>query len=189
MKKLVLLLSLLVLLLGMVVSSDAMSKKGGDKKGMGGMEMGMCDERMMMKKFASLGLDDRQKEDIKAIHLRIKKDMIRKKADIGVAQVELREVLSKDTVDLQAAEAKVKQIESLKAEMKITHIRTHEEVKSKLTPEQRKKFSAMHGMGCMECGMGGGMHKMKGGMGMKGKCGKMKDMDDDDMPVSGPQHH
>ena len=191
MKKMVLLLSVLVLILGMAVSSDAVTKKGMDesKKDMGGMEMGMCGEHMMMEKLVALGLDNKQKEDIKAIHLRIKKDMIRKDADIEVAQIELREVLSKDTVDLQAAEAKVKQIESLRAELKIMHIKTHEEVKSILTPEQRKKFSAMQSMGSMECGMADCMKKVKGGTGMKGKgskCDKMKDMDADDMPVTGP---
>ncbi len=203
MKKLVLLLSVMVLMFGMAISSDAMTKKGmgHGKKGMGhGMEMGkgMCDEHMMMEKMAALGLDDKQKEEVKAVHSRLKKEMIRKKADVEVAKIELRELLSKDTVDLQAAEAKVKQIESLQSDMKMMHIKTHEEVKAKLTPEQRKKFSAMHdGMGCMDCGMDGGMG-MKGGKGMKGmkgkcdKCAKMQDMDEDTSAAdakAGHQHH
>lgn len=196
MKKLILLLSAAVLLLGLAVSSDAMSKKGagGMKKGM--MEKQMCGEHMMMEKLASLGLDDRQKEEIKGIHLKTKKEMIRKKADIQVAGIELKEILGRDTVDLQAAEAKVKQVESLKTEMKMTHIRTREEIKSRLTPEQRKKFNEMRGMCCLEgedcggCEMGGGMYGMRGGMGKKGGCDKcnIKGGADDDMRGEGHKH-
>ncbi|MGC2063065.1 MAG: periplasmic heavy metal sensor [Thermodesulfovibrionales bacterium] len=179
MKKLVLLLAV-VLLVGMSVSAYAMNKKGMAGKGMHG-------DQMMAEKFEALGLDEKQKETVTAIHLKTKKDMIKKKADVDVAQIELKELLGKDPVDLQAAEAKVKQIEALKTDMKMTHIRTREEVKKILTPDQKKKFAAMHD-GCMECGEGAGgpgcgMHKMKGGM--KGKCkdcAMMKDGDDKEKP-------
>ena len=192
MKKLVLLLAV-VLLVGMSVSSYAMGKKDMPGRGMHG-------DQMMMDKFAALGLDEKQKETIKAIHLRMKKDVIRKKADIDVAEVELRGLLGNDAVDLKAAEAKVKQIESLRADMKMMHIRTHEEIKSNLTPEQKKKFASMHvghggfmeGRDCAACGACGDMMKMKSGM--KGKCGNcmMNKMDADDKPASdqhkGHQH-
>jgi Spy/CpxP family protein refolding chaperone len=156
----------------------------------------MHGEQMMTEKFEALGLDEKQKETVKAIHLKTKKEMIRKKADVEVAQVELKELLAKDPVDLQAAEAKVKQLEALKTDMKMTHIRTREEVKKILTPEQKKKFAAMHD-GCMECGDGPGgmgcdMHKMKGGKGgMKGACkdcSMMKDGGDDVKPGK-PEGH
>jgi Spy/CpxP family protein refolding chaperone len=183
MKKLVLLLAV-VLLVGMSVSAYAMNKKGMHGKG-------MHSEQMMAEKFEALGLDEKQKETVKALHLKTKKEMIKKKADVDVAQIELKELLGKDTVDLQAVEAKVKQIEALKTDKMMTHIRTREEVKKILTPDQRKKFATMHD-GCMECGEGGGMgcdmHKMKG---MKGKCkdcGMMKDGDDDKKPGKRERH-
>ncbi len=185
MKKLVLLLAV-VLLVGMSVSSFAMDKKDVPGKGMHG-------DQMMMENFAALGLDEKQKETVKAIHFRLKRDVIRKKADIDVAEVELRELLGKDAVDLKEAEAKVKQIESLKADMKMMHIKTREEIKSNLTPEQKKKFAAMHsghgrfmeGCACAACGTGRCMMKMKSGM--KGKCGNcamMNNTDADDKPAS-----
>lgn len=187
MKKLVLLLSV-VLLVGMSVSAYAVNKKGMAGRGMHG-------EQMMAEKFEALGLDEKQKETVKAIHLKTKKEMIRKKADIDVAQVELKEMLGQDTVDLQAAEAKVKQIESLKSDMKMTHIRTREEVKKVLTPDQKKKFASMHD-GCMECGEGAGgphcgMHSMKGGKGgMRGKCNDcaIHDGADDEKPGPHARH-
>jgi Spy/CpxP family protein refolding chaperone len=178
MKKLVLFLAV-VLLVGMSVSAYAMNKKGMAGKGMHG-------EQMMKEKFEALGLDEKQKETVMAIHLKTKKEMVRKKADVEVAQIELKELLGKDPVDLQAAEAKVKQIEALKTDMKMTHIRTREEVKKVLTPEQKKKFAALH-HGCMECGegaggMGCGMHEMKGMKGNCKDCKMMKDGDDDKKP-------
>ncbi len=187
MKKLVLLLTVVVLA-GMSVSAYAMNKKGMHGRGMHG-------EQMMLEKMEALGLDDKQKETVKAIHLRTKKEMIRKKADIEVAHVELKELLAKDTVDLQAAEAKVKQIEALRTDMKMTHIRTREEVKKILTPEQKKKFAAIcDGMGCGEGACGGDgcdMHKMRGGKGgMKGACKDcmMHDGADDERPGKHDRH-
>ncbi|MHB8883183.1 MAG: Spy/CpxP family protein refolding chaperone [Thermodesulfovibrionales bacterium] len=192
MKKLLMVFVAVIMVAGMSVASDAMMKKGrgGHERGMGkGPGAGMCGEQMMMEKFKELGLDDKQKETVKAIKLRMKKDTIKRNSDIEVAKIELQEIVGKDVVDLAAAEAKVKQLHALKAEMKIAHIKAREEVKATLTPEQRKKFSEMHGMGCTECGMGGGKGMMKHGRGMKGgcdKCGMMKDMDGDERPGPGP---
>jgi Spy/CpxP family protein refolding chaperone len=149
MKKFLVFSLAVVLLAGLFGLSNAMMQgKGagmGKNKGMANMhmgDMGMHDGQMM-EKLASLGLDDKQMEEIRGLHLKTKKETIKKEADIEVAEIELKEMLHKDTVDINAAEAKVRQIESLKSDLKIMHIRTHEEVKSKLTPEQRKKFNAM----------------------------------------------
>jgi Spy/CpxP family protein refolding chaperone len=52
-------------------------------------------------------------------------------------------MLHKDSVDLQAVEAKLKQIESLKTDLHLSMIKAREEIKAKLTPEQRKKLKSM----------------------------------------------
>lgn len=192
MKKLLMLFVAVVMVAGMSVGSDAMMKKGrgGHEMGKGmGHGAGMCSEQMMMEKFKELGLDDKQKETVKAIKLRMKKDEIKRNSDIDIAKIELQEIVGKDVVDLAAAEAKVKQLHAMKADKAIAHIKAREEVKATLTPEQKKKFSAMHEMGCMECGMGGGKGMMKHGKGMKGgcdKCGMMKDADGDEKPGTDP---
>lgn len=167
---------------GLLAQAEAMM--GGKMKGMHekGMDMGMHDMGMgmgmhegpLMKKVMALGLDEKQTEAVQAIHFKWKKDSIRKKADIEVTEMELKEIMSKDTVDIKAAEQKIRQIEALKADMQISHIKTHEEVKSKLTPEQRKKLNDMKDMGPMGHGMGMGhmggmdMDKMAGCMMMQG---------------------
>jgi Spy/CpxP family protein refolding chaperone len=170
----------------------------------------MGDGMMVMSK--NLGLDEKQTAAFKAIHLRMKKERIQKNAEISIAELELREVLDNEPVDMKTAEAKVRQIDSLRSELKILHIRTHEEVKAMLTPEQRKKLGSFMGMGMMGCGMGMDCAKGMGhGLGMmencrmKGNRGGMRqmnrmkqadegsvqgteDMDDSDIPDDGHAH-
>jgi Spy/CpxP family protein refolding chaperone len=198
MKKVLVVVCAVVFLMVWVGFSDAapcekcmgdMGKGMGDGMDMEGMLRGMDSEHMdhiMMGELMSMGIDERTMEDIKAIHLKCNKDAIKKKADIEVAEIELRELLDKDPVDLAAAEAKIKEMAALKADLKIEHMKSMEEIKGKLTPEQRRKFHAlvitMH-MGGM--GMEGMHHEMRGGgKGMSGgkcikcgKCGMMRGME------------
>ncbi len=185
-----------LLFLASVGFSDAMMRD----KCMGG-GMGMAGGQPMLEKLKSLGLDEKQTAEIKAVHLRVMKEMVKKRADMQVARMELGEILGMDPVDMKAAEGKIRQIEALRGDMQMMHIQAREEVKGKLTPEQKKKFETvmpmMHGgmMGGCECGMTGKMKKSKGhGMRGKGMMGHDCDYDmisgdgDDEMPAMGHQH-
>ncbi len=101
-----------------------------------------------------LNLDEQQKAAIGEIRSRVMKDAIRKMADMRIIRLELWDLLGKDPVDMRAVEAKVKQSEALRTEMHLAHIRAMEEVKAKLTPDQRKKFRTMIEDGPMAAGMG-----------------------------------
>ena len=168
-----------IFVMGLAVSSDAVvKKKGTGRHGCMTASEGDCGcGGSPMERLKDLGLDEKQKEAVQAIHMRTKKEMIRKKADVQVAEIELKELLSKDPVDLNAAEAAVKKIEGMKSEKRMLHIKTMEEIKAGLTPEQKKKFVSMTGT-CM--GMGMGMCGMGHGKGMQRGCGMhcMDDMDD-----------
>lgn len=100
----------------------------------------------LWKALMNLGLDEKQKEGLKEIHSRVMKDTIMKRADIAVARIDLRDILGKDQVDMNAAEAALKKIASLQTDMRLTHIKAMQEVKAKLTSEQRKKFKEMREM-------------------------------------------
>ena len=104
---------------------------------------------MMWRNLMALGLDEKQKDAIKAIQSRVMKDTIRKRADVEVSGIELRELLRKDPVDMSAVEAKLKKTESMRTDMRLTHIKAMEEIKAILTPEQRKKFKESHEGGFM----------------------------------------
>jgi len=118
-----------------------------------GMDGHMMAAEHMSKSLKDLNLDDQQKAFMAEIKGRMMKESIRKKADLQIAQFELKELLTQETVDMKAVEAKVRQIETMKADMHLSHIKAMEECKSKLTPEQRKKFIEMIASGPMMEGM------------------------------------
>ncbi len=92
------------------------------------------------KEILSLGLDEKQKDAIREIKRRAIKELIEKKADEHIAEIELRDLLDQDNVDMKAVETKLKQIATLKTETHFSMIKSLEEVKSKLTAEQKKKW-------------------------------------------------
>jgi Spy/CpxP family protein refolding chaperone len=138
---------------------------------MGGHGMGsgmMCgcgmDEQMMgTEHLKSLNLDEQQKVFIGEIKSRMKKETIRRTADMRIAQIELKDLLTQEPVDMKAVEAKVKQLETMRTEMQLSHIKAMEECKTRLTPEQRKKLREMMEAGPMMEKMGM-KHDQKRGM-------------------------
>ncbi len=138
-------------------------------------------DHLMWEHLMGLGLDEKQREAIKEIKSRVIKEAVRKRADEHIAGIELKDLLDKDPVDMKAVEAKLKQIETLKTEMHLSFITATEEVKSKLTPEQRKKFREM-----LEMKPDIGPHLLRGmmrGSGMRmmppPPCGNKMDMQRD----------
>jgi Spy/CpxP family protein refolding chaperone len=93
----------------------------------------------------------------------MKKETIRRTADMRIAQIELKDLLTQEPVDMKAVEAKVKQLETMRTEMQLSHIKAMEECKTKLTPEQRKKLREMMEAGPMMEKMGM-KHDQKRGM-------------------------
>ena len=91
----------------------------------------------------SLNLSEKQKEALKEIENSATKELIRRNADKQIAEIELRELLDKDTVDLKAVETKLKQIEAIKTETQLIIIKSMENMKAKLTPEQREVLKKM----------------------------------------------
>lgn len=166
-----------VLLVFAAGSASAMMMGGG--KGKSEADKGMMAGDGMAGHFLhmaqQLDLTDAQKKDIAAIHFAFKKDSIRKKADMDVAEVELHEIQSKDPVNMEEAEKKIRAAAAFRADLELMHLKMKEAVKAKLTPEQREKLEKnmaekqhdkaedMGGMGMME-------DKKSAKMKMKKKC-------------------
>lgn len=169
MRKLVLTVLAALLVMGFAVNSGAAEKGMTDGQQHGCMHMSGndggcgCSKGSPMGMFKKLGLDDKQKEALREIHISTEKEMIKKRAEVQLAKIELREILSKDQVDLAAAESAVKKVESIKSEMKMLHIKAMEEIKSNLNADQKKQFVAMMRHMMMR-------HKMMR-HGMMGHCG------------------
>ena len=96
--------------------------------------------------FQSLNLDKKQEETLREIENSVAKELIRKKADGRIAEIELRELLEKNIVDLNAVETKLKQIATIKTESQLILIKSIEKIKAKLTPEQREMLKKIRPM-------------------------------------------
>ncbi len=123
--------------------------------GGGGMDghMMVC-EHHMANILKGLDLDEQQKASLGEIKSRMMKETIRGTADMRIYQIELKELLDKETVDMKAVEAKVRQMEMLRTEMHLSRIKAMEYCKSKLTPAQRIKLKEMMEAEPMMEGMG-----------------------------------
>jgi len=90
-----------------------------------------------------IDLTETQKTAIHEIRLSLKKNMIMKRADLKIAELVLREQLHNEPVAMKTVESQVKTIEGLKAAMLLNAIKAREEVRSILTPGQRKKLAEL----------------------------------------------
>lgn len=90
-----------------------------------------------------LKLDEKQKDALKEIENNTSKELIRKRAEEQIAEIELREFLDRETVDLKAVETKIKQIAGIKTEIQLIVIKSMENMKAKLTSEQIKTLKKL----------------------------------------------
>lgn len=93
-----------------------------------------------------LNLDEKQMDALKQMENSVSKEMIRKKADEQIAEIELKELLDQETVDLKAVEIKLKQIATIKTEIRLIVIRSMENMKAKLTPKQLQMLKKLRPM-------------------------------------------
>jgi Spy/CpxP family protein refolding chaperone len=93
-----------------------------------------------------LGLSASQVDSLERLGLDVLREMIRRQADLMVAQVDLSALLDRgpdDATDVAAAEAKIRQVEQIRTDLQIAVLRAVEAAKSQLTPEQRTKLTAV----------------------------------------------
>ncbi len=127
----------------------------------------------------TLGLSADQLDKFNKLRTQYKKDVIRKRANAQIAEVEFWEQLDQKQIDRAAVEKKLAAWGAAKSDLMMYRIDSLLKVKEILTPDQFQKFRAMterfrgpmmrgrRGMGGMGMMNGmGGMGMMGGGMGM-----------------------
>ena len=148
---------------------------GGGRMG-GGMMGGMGGDRepghegpllsFMLNMKDQLGLSLQQVQTLRDLRVAFEKETIQRGAEIRVAEVDLREALAQERVDLARAETLIRKIAGLRAELRLARVRTLEKGKGVLTPGQLEKFrEAGHEM------TRGGMGSGQMGPGMMGPGG------------------
>jgi Spy/CpxP family protein refolding chaperone len=90
-----------------------------------------------------LGLSSEQVKNLERLRNDFEKESIRKEADIRVAKMDLRDLLEAQPVDMSKVEAKVREIERLRADLRFARIRTVAKGKEQLTADQRKKLEEL----------------------------------------------
>jgi Spy/CpxP family protein refolding chaperone len=90
-----------------------------------------------------LSLTPQQVETFKKLGMDSRRAAIRAGADRRVAQLDLMSLRQSDPVDMGRVEAKVREIERLRADSRLAAIRTDEQAKAQLTPEQREKLKGL----------------------------------------------
>ena len=97
----------------------------------------------------ALALTPAQVDSLRKLGVDSQRDAIKRQADRRLAEVDLRALMMPDPADankprdLSKIEAKVREIEKLRADGRVAQIRTMEQSRQVLTPEQREKLRTL----------------------------------------------
>ena len=120
---------------GQMMEMDHMDMMGGD---------------MMCMEYAhKMGLTDDQMAKMKPMHREMQKKQIRSKADLKIAEIELKEIMEVKDFDLDRATAAVKKIEDIKTARHLDMLKAMKDMRAILTDDQ---FKNMHKMCMMKMG-------------------------------------
>ncbi len=112
-----------------------------------------------------LHLTTSQVDAIRPVEADYKKAVIRKKADVRIAEIDLGLLIDSPSPDRGKLKTIVESIGRMKGELMMARIDAFLNVKKELTAEQQEEFSKMvhgHMMGHAGAGHGGGHHGKKG---------------------------
>jgi len=133
---------------GMMQQMGCCKMGSGMGMGMGMMEgekgMGCCEKEFFLCCKDDLGLTDKQVEALKGIKMGSMKNEIKMGSDLKIAQLEFKSLMEDEKATLKDIEAKLRSVEKLKVDMKISHVKAFREAKALLTPEQKEKMMKCH---------------------------------------------
>lgn len=92
---------------------------------------------------AELGLSAQQVEALQKLQTDSMRTAIQRRADMQIAGLDLMTLRRADPVDMTKVEAKIRDMEKMRADGKIARIRTDEQSKAQLTPDQRAKLKSL----------------------------------------------
>jgi hypothetical protein len=98
---------------------------------------------MIIRNREKLGLSAEQVRNLERLRNDFEKESIRKEAEIRVAKMDLDDLLAAQPVDMTKVEAKVREIEKLRADLRFARIRTVAKGKEQLTADQRKRLEEL----------------------------------------------
>ena len=98
---------------------------------------------MMLNWHQNLALTQAQVQSLERLRSDFQREATRRDADLQAAETALGTMLQAEPVDLAAVEAKLRDIEKQRADLRLARIKTIVDGKSQLTAEQRAKLSSL----------------------------------------------
>jgi hypothetical protein len=98
---------------------------------------------LLLRNREKVGLSDDQVKKLEGLRSDFEKQTIRNEADIRVAEIDLNNLLQAPTADMGKIEAKIREIERLRADLRIARIRAIDKGKALLSADQRKKLEEL----------------------------------------------
>jgi hypothetical protein len=98
---------------------------------------------LLLRNREKVGLSDDQVKKLEQLRSDFEKETIRNEADTRVAEIDLNSLLQAPSADMGKIEAKIREIERLRADLRIARIRAIDKGKALLSAEQRKKLQEL----------------------------------------------
>jgi Spy/CpxP family protein refolding chaperone len=98
---------------------------------------------LLLRNREKIGLSEEQVKKLEQLRSDFEKETIRNEADIRVAEIDLNNFLQAPSPDLAKVEAKIRDIERLRADLRIARIRAIQKGKTLLSADQRKKLEEL----------------------------------------------
>jgi Spy/CpxP family protein refolding chaperone len=89
-------------------------------------------------------LTDEQEQKLRAVKTSYKKDRVKMKATVQLANIDLHELLRNDNASLADIERELKNVHALKADLFMASIKAKREAKSVLSAEQQSRMDKIH---------------------------------------------
>jgi Spy/CpxP family protein refolding chaperone len=96
---------------------------------------------LMLRHREELRLSADQVRSLERLRGEFEREAVRREADIRIAEMDLASLLDARPVDLAKVEAKIREIERFKADLRLARIRAIEQGKALLSPEQQAKLN------------------------------------------------
>jgi Spy/CpxP family protein refolding chaperone len=100
---------------------------------------------LMLRHGAELGLSPDQLQSLEELRADFQREAVRHEADIRIAETELATMLQIKPADLEQVKTKLQEIERSRLDLRFARIRTIEQGKALLSPEQWAKFQILLG--------------------------------------------
>ncbi|MCA9472544.1 MAG: Spy/CpxP family protein refolding chaperone [Nitrospirales bacterium] len=91
-----------------------------------------------------MAITDEQAAKLRSVETEFKKEKIKMKAEVELANLDLHELLKNEESSLSDIEAKLKNVHNLEADLLMASIKAKREARAVLTDEQRSRMKAVH---------------------------------------------